>query len=408
MLPAILQHGKGYHEMGPIRPPSEGKDRSLLLRVTRNCPWNRCEFCRTYKNKTYSLRSVEEIKADIDTVKALAGEIKATSWRLGFRGDIRQEVVTTFINENPALYSSAYNDPGTVERRLESLANVVHWLSSGARTVFLQDANAPQIRTAEMVEILNYLKENFPSIERITSYARSKTMARKKPEDLKRLREAGLSRLHIGFESGCDEVLAGVKKGTTAAEHLLAGKKVREAGFELSEYYMPGLGGRKWSQKHAVESAQVLNEIDPDFIRLRTLVPRRGTPLYDRVLAGEFEPLTEDEVVEEIALFLEHLDCHAYLASDQMCNLLWEVEGQLPGDKAAILNTIHEYLQKPLHERLKIQLERRLSSYLFIAGHLKPDLSADVEAAWEAVNNRAPDAPVKVQKVLDIVKAAFI
>ncbi|MBE3586318.1 MAG: radical SAM protein [Thermoanaerobacter sp.] len=105
-------------------------------------------------------------------------------------------------------------------------------------------------------------------------------MARKKLEDLMRLREAGLSRLHIGFESGCDEVPAGVKKGTTAAEHLLAGKKVREAGFELSECYMPGLGGRKWSQKHVVESAQVLNEIDPDFIRLRTLVPRRGTPLY--------------------------------------------------------------------------------------------------------------------------------
>ncbi|NHM27514.1 radical SAM protein [Desulfofundulus sp. TPOSR] len=408
MLPAILQHGKGYHEMGPIRPPSEGKDRSLLLRVTRNCPWNRCEFCRTYKNKTYSLRSVEEIKADIDTVKALAGEIKATSWRLGFRGDIRQEVVTTFINENPALYSSAYNDPGTVERRLESLANVVHWLSSGARTVFLQDANAPQIRTADLVEILHYLKVNFPTIERITSYARSKTIARKSQEDLKRLREAGLSRLHIGLESGCDEVLACIQKGTTADEHILAGKKTKEAGIELSEYYMPGLGGKKWSKKHALESARVLNEIDPDFIRLRTLVPRLGTPLYDRIQAGEFEPLTEDEVVEEIALFVEHLDCHAYLASDQMCNLLWEVEGQLPGDKPAILQTIYDYLQKPLHERLKIQLERRLSSYLFIAGHLNRDLAAGVEAAWDAVNRGSPDAPGKVQKVLDAVKPAFI
>ncbi|MGB9825468.1 MAG: radical SAM protein, partial [Desulfofundulus sp.] len=271
MLSAILQHGKGYHEMGPIRPPSEGKDRSLLVRVTRNCPWNRCEFCRTYKNKTYSLRGVEEIKADIDTVKALAGEIKAVSWRFGFRGVIGQEAVGAFINENPALYSRAYNNSEIVERRLESLFNVVQWLSSGARTVFLQDANAPQIRTADLVEILCYLKESFPTIERITSYARSKTIARKSPEDLKRLREAGLTRLHIGLESGCDEVLAFIKKGATAAEHVLAGQKTRGAGIELSEYYMPGLGGKKWSRKHALESARVLNEIDPDFIRLRTL-----------------------------------------------------------------------------------------------------------------------------------------
>ncbi len=408
MVHTMLRFGKGWHELGPIRPPSEGKDRSLLIRVTRNCPWNRCEFCRTYKNKTYSLRNVEEIKADIDTVKALAGEIKATSWRLGFRGALRQEVVTTFINENPALYSRAYNDPGTVERRLESLANVVHWLSSGARTVFLQDANAPQIRTDDLVEILHYLKENFSTIERITSYARSKTIARKSLGDLQRLHEAGLSRLHIGLESGCDEVLAYIKKGTTAAEHIIAGKKTREAGITLSEYYMPGLGGKKWSKKHALESARVLNEIDPDFIRLRTLVPRRGTPLYDRIQAGEFEPLTEDEVVEEIALFVEHLDCSAYLTSDQMCNLLWEVEGQLPQDKPAILKTINDYLRKPLHERLKLQLERRLSSYLFIAGHLNQGLAAGVEAAWDAVNRGSSDAPAKVQKVLDTIKPAFI
>ena len=403
-----LPAGKGWHELGPIRPPSEGRDRSLLIRVTRNCPWNRCQFCRTYKNKTYSIRSADEIKRDIDTVKTLAEEIKAVSRRMGLKGLIRREVIATFVDSHPELYSTARNDPDSVQRRYESLANVVHWLSSGARTVFLQDANAVQIRTADLMEILRYLKESFPTLERITSYARSKTLARKPLQDLQRLHEAGLSRVHIGLESGCDEVLAVMEKGTTAAEQITAGQKAREAGISVSEYYMPGLGGRKWSEKHALESARVLNEINPDFIRLRTLVPRRGTPLAARIQAGEFEPLTEDETVAEIALFVEHLDCTSHLVSDQMCNLLWEVEGRLPEDKPLILKTIKDYLAKPLSERLKIQLERRLSSYLHIAGHLDGELARDVDAALEALERDSVDARARVQKVLDTIKPAFI
>lgn len=398
----------GYHEMGPIRPPSEGRDRSLLLRITRNCPWNRCEFCVTYKNKPYGLRSVEEIKRDIDTVVALAEGLKVTSWRLGLRGTITGEVVAAFVRRYPEHYGEDGNEPGILRRRYESLYNVAGWLVSGARTVFLQDANAPQYPTTQLVEVLCYLKEAFPSIERITSYARSKTIARKSLDDLKRLREAGLVRLHVGLESGCDEVLAYMKKGTTAAEHILAGRKAIEAGMELSEYYMPGLGGKRWSEKHALESARVLNEIGPHFIRLRTLVPRPGTPLYEKVRSGEFKPLTEDEVVEEIALFIENLHCRTYLASDQMCNLLWEVEGQLPEEKPAILEAIRRYMQKPLHERLAIQLERRLSSYLMVVNGLPSPLAQEVEEAWKAVQNEAPGAEEKVQHVLGALKEAFI
>jgi len=245
-------------------------------------------------------------------------------------------------------------------------------------------------------------------VERITSYARSKTIARKSFEEILQLHQAGLSRLHIGLESGCDEVLAAVKKGVTAEEHVVAGKKTKEAGITLSEYLMPGLGGKKWSEKHALDSARVLSEIDPDFIRLRTLVPRRGSPLLERVLAGDFELLTEDEAVEEIGLFVENLECHAYLVSDQMCNLLWEIEGQLPKDKPKILSTIRNYLRMPLSARLKMQLERRLSSYLAVYGRLEEKTAAKVELAAEAVQKEAPDAPGKVRDALDALKQAFI
>lgn len=394
--------------MGPIRPPSEGRDASLLLRVTRNCPWNRCEFCATYKGKRYSVRTVEEVKADLEVVRGLAEELRSASWRLGFGGTVGEEVVLAVINSNPEIYSRQYNDAELVHARLHSLANVANWLASGAKTVFLQDGNSPQIRTADLVAILNYIREIFPTVERITSYARSKTIARKSFEEILQLHQAGLSRLHIGLESGCDEVLAAVKKGVTAEEHIVAGKKTKEAGITLSEYLMPGLGGKKWSEKHALDSARVLSEIDPDFIRLRTLVPRRGSPLLERVLAGDFELLTEDEAVEEIGLFVENLECHAYLVSDQMCNLLWEIEGQLPKDKPKILSTIRNYLRMPLSARLKMQLERRLSSYLAVYGRLEEKTAAKVELAAEAVQKEAPDAPGKVRDALDALKQAFI
>ncbi len=400
--------GRGWHELGPIRPPNEGRDCSLLLRVTRNCPWNRCAFCRTYKNERYSVRSVEEVVGDIKAVKALAEEIKAASWRLGFAGEINEEVILALINSNPELYSGEHNDTTLIQYRLHSLANVANWLATGAKTVFLQDGNTPQMRTADLVTILNYLKQAFPTVERVTSYARSKTIARKTAEELQQLRQAGLGRLHIGLESGCDEVLAEVDKGVTAEEHILAGKKTKEAGITLSEYLMPGLGGKRWSEKHALDSARVLSEIDPDFIRLRTLVPRRGTPLYERVLSGEFVPLSEDEIVAEIGLFVENLHCHAYLVSDQMCNLLWEIEGQLPEDKPAILERIRQYLQKPLLERLKIQLQRRLSAYLGIYGRLEGKTAEKVQLAMAALQKEAPDASRKVQEALDALKQAFI
>jgi len=148
------------------------------------------------------------------------------------------------------------------------------------------------IKTEELVKILKHLREKFPEVERVTSYARSRTIAKKDIEELKEIRAAGLDRIHIGLESGADAVLEIVCKGASQAEEVEAGRKAKEAGFELSEYVMPGLGGRKLSREHARETAKALNQINPDFIRLRTLgVPPRAL-LYELVEKKEFEHST--------------------------------------------------------------------------------------------------------------------
>ena len=166
-------------EMGPIRPPSEGGSFSLLLRITRNCPWNRCAFCSTYKGERFQLRSVNEIEADIDSAKAISDEIKALSWKLGYAGKIEP---LAFTLQSGLLYGK---DGRSLEENelgnFQCVVNVFNWLCSGGKTVFLQDADTPIMYTDQLVEVLKYLKKTLPSIERITSYARSKTIARKKP-----------------------------------------------------------------------------------------------------------------------------------------------------------------------------------------------------------------------------------
>ena len=332
-------------ELGPIRPPSEAK--SLLIRVTRNCPWNKCEFCHTYKGEVFSIRSVEEVKRDIDSMKAIADEIRELSWRMGQAGDLNQAVIRQFINQ-PGRQSHAYQ-------------SVAGWLYFGGDQVFLQDGNSLMVKTGDLVEILNYLTDKFPSIQRITSYARARTMARKTVEELKEIRKAGLSRIHIGMETGYDPLLQYMKKGVTAKEQVMGGKNVVEAGISLSEYVMPGLGGERWWREHAVETAKVLNQINPDFIRFRTLYVRQNMPLYQKVEKGEFVRPSDDRIVSEIRLFLETLDgIRSTVVSDHILNLLEEVQGKLPQDKEKMLRVIDRYLAWPAEQRLRFRVGRRL------------------------------------------------
>jgi hypothetical protein len=187
-----------------------------------------------------------------------------------------------------------------------------------------------------------------------------------------------------------------------------AGRKVAAAGLSLSEYVMPGLGGARWWEKHALDSARVLSEINPDFIRLRSLVFRRNTALLDKWRSGLFEELPEDQVVDEIGLFLENLKCGSYVTSDQMANLLFEVEGQLPRDKEQMLRIIEDYRKKLPMERLVFRLERRLQSYLAVYGHLEPDLQAKVQASWEALKQEKPEARDLTDAAILALKEGFV
>jgi hypothetical protein len=331
-------------ELGPIRPPSEAY--SLLLRVTKNCPWNRCKFCHVYKGRKFELRSVEEIKQDILAVKAIEDKLKETSWKSGYGGRV-EEVAAAILNNPPN----------------EAYFNVAFWLYHGGTSAFLQDANTLIMRTNELVEVLKFLKQTLPSITRVTSYGRSKTAAKKKVEELVQLHEAGLSRLHIGLESGYDPLLKYMDKGVTAAEHIKGGKNIVASGISLCEYVLLGLGGKKMWREHATETAKVLNQIDPDFIRLRTLTIKAGMPLYDEVKNGNFVRQTDEEIIEEERIFIENLNCQSNLISDHITNLLQEIEGKLPEDKEKMLTTIDRFQSLSPEEQQNFKLGRRLGIY---------------------------------------------
>lgn len=399
---------RGWYELGPIRPPSEGRDHSLLIRATRNCPWNRCRFCTVYKGQRFQYRTVAEVKGDIDAARAMTEELKAASWRLGLGGRMDGAVLDAVMNGDASLCAGDLPDGNGPELRRNCLVNVANWLASGGQTVFLQDADTTIMRTPELVEVLSHVRERFPGVTRVTSYARAKTLFRKASGELGELRQAGLSRLHVGLESGAGEVLAYMEKGVTAAEQTEAGRAAVEAGISLSEYVMPGLGGRKWSERHAMESARVLSQIDPDFIRLRSLAVRKGSPLYEQAGSGDFQILTEDEMVAEIGLFIENLDCHSYLASDQMANLLWEVEGQLPQDKQSMLTTVSRYLSMRPMERLRFCLERRRRSFCSIYGGLPAEIQEVVQRAARAIESESPDAEGLVSEALMTMKQGFM
>ncbi len=337
-----------YFEQGPIRPPSEAT--SLLLRVTRNCPWNKCAFCHTYQGTKFELRNVDEVKKDIQAMKEIADEVVGLSWKLGEGGQVNRNVLRHIYNSNDYHNDYTYS--------------VAAWLYFGGESVFLQDANSLIIKTEQLTAILDFLKEQFPGIKRITSYCRSHTAARKTVDEFKQLRDSGLSRIHIGMESGSDDVLSLIHKGVTAADHIKAGLNIREAGIELSEYVMPGLGGKQFTREHALETAKVINAINPDFVRLRTLHVVPGTGLDELVKQGAFQPLGDEDILREIHLFIEHLEVRGtYLASDHILNLLEELEGKFPEDKNKILSRIKKYFELPDIDRQIFRLGRRTGAY---------------------------------------------
>ncbi len=377
-------------EQGRIRPPSEAT--SLLLRVTRNCPWNRCEFCHTYKGERFSLRTVEEVKEDVDVIREIVSELKALSWKQGFGGEITAPWVNHIL-QNPEHYP-------------EGFGSVALWLYNEGRNVFLQDGDNLILKTGQLVEILNYLKKAFPSIERITTYARGKTASKKTVEELQELRRAGLSRIHIGLETGYDPLLQYVKKGVTAQEQINAGGKVKDSGISLSEYVVLGLGGKGMWREHAIGTARVLNQINPDFIRIRTLKVLNTMPLYQKIEKGEFILMSDDEIVREERLFIENLEgIDSTFVSDHILNLLEEVEGKLPEEKGRMIALIDRYLALPAEEKINFRLGRRAGFYRSIDDLSNPVLKRQVE---EALGRIEKEVSGGVEKVISDLTGSFI
>ena len=324
-------------EQGPIRPPSESE--SLLIRITRNCPWNRCTFCPVYKGEKFSLRPIEHVLKDIDTVQLYV------------------ELILKAKQAGPTRYGDFSHREFDDQTALNA---AYHFVAGGMKSIFLQDGNSPIIKPEDLIRILHHLKQAFPMVRRITSYARSHTIARISDEHLSLMAEAGLNRIHIGLESGSDKVLKMVRKGVDKATQIKAGQKVKLAGMELSEYVMPGLGGKSLSREHASETADALNQINPDFIRLRSLALPTSAPLTAQFEDGEFDKIGEVDTARELLHFIESLKgITSTIKSDHVLNLFAEIDGKLPDDQQRICADIREFLELDPEEQMIFCIGRR-------------------------------------------------
>ena len=294
------------YDFPPFRPPSEAG--SLLLRVTRGCPWNRCTFCSMYKTMKFEIRGLEEIKSDIELAKELYGD--------------------------------------------------------RIKTVFIGDSNSLVVKTEVLVQILNFLYSSFPHIERVTSYARAKTLYKKPIEDLKRIYQAGLNRLHVGLETGDRDLLKEIEKGAFPEEMIEGGRKAKRAGFEYSLYVLLGIGGEgKW-ESHARGTAEVLNQIDPHFIRVRTFIPQPGSRLYEAMGEGRFRLATPETILKETKLLLEELQVTSQFLSDHISNLL-PLHGKLPEEKEGMIQMIDAALRDLKEDdslREEMEMRRHLTN----------------------------------------------
>ena len=325
-------------EIGPIRPPSEAD--SLLLRITRNCPWNKCKFCAIYKKERFSVRQIEEIKADIDQVAL-------------YRSNILDGIPES-LEELP---------DETAERYLY----IMRWLSCGEESVFLQDANTAVLSFDKLREILEYLREKLPQIKRVTTYGRVDSLAKFSAGQLAELKKAGLDRIHSGYESGSDKVLALINKGYTKAQEIEAGQNVREAGIELSVYYMPGAGGRDLTDENAIETADVINKVNPDFVRIRTFVAQKGTELLEEIIAGKIIECTDLEKMLELKKMIENIkSADGHLFSDHIINLFENVNGNMSSDKEKMLSVFNEFLTLDSTDQRRYQIARRMGMVRYL------------------------------------------
>jgi len=332
---------------------------------------------------------VEHVKKDIDLVHKYVTLVRDTT------GDAK------YFSQNDIAAAAERTEPG----EMPAFQAALHWIMGGMRSIFIQDANSLVIKPAHMIEILQHLKKCFPQVERITSYARSHTIARIKDPDLKAIADAGLNRIHIGLESGSDEVLERINKGVTKAIHIKAGLKVKAAGMELSEYVIPGLGGKTLWKTHALETADALNQINPDFIRLRTLAIPNRLELYKDYSEGKFEKSSDLEIVKEILLFIENLEgITSIVKSDHILNLLQELEGKFPGDKAAMIGLLQSFLEMEPQQRCLFQVGRRMGVFTSLSDMDIPEKLAVARGVCQQYGV----TPENVDKLIDEAMKRFV
>jgi len=337
----IVDTYEGY-EVGPIRPPSEAE--SLMIRITRNCPWNNCKFCGLYKGTKFSIRSKEHVIEDINQIKRCIDVVKESEK----------------LNSTDAKKMLAELNSSLAESERWAYYSAVGWYRAGMESIFLQDANTLIVKPDDLIEILEHIRSCFPEVKRITSYARSHTVSRISDEDLLRLGKAGLNRIHIGMESASDQILKLIKKGVDKTTHIKAGQKIKRTDIQLSEYFMPGLGGNEYSKENAIETADALNQINPDFIRIRTLAVPERVELYKDYEAGIFTRTNDVKIVEELLLFVENLEgITSTIKSDHILNLIMEFEGQLPQDKDKMIKALKWFLELDENEKIIFMVGRR-------------------------------------------------
>ena len=286
-----------------IRPPSEWK--SYFLPLTSGCSNNTCTFCGYYGSKL-QIRDIADIKSEIDAL--------ALFTRRGLQ--------------------------------LPDVAKVIYAVAEGwdGKRVFLQDGDALVYPFPKLREVLQYLNEKIPSVERIGIYATPQDILRRSPDELKELRRLKMGIFYTGLETGDDELLLKVGKGVSSDEVVKAGKKVKEAGISFSVTVILGLGGIEGSKKHVIETAKVLTEIDPDYAGALTLTLVPGTPLYQQWERNEFHPLSPFQSLDELRVMIEKsnfTDC--FFSSMHASNYL-SVRGKLPQDREKMLRELEVVL----------------------------------------------------------------
>lgn len=277
-----------------IRPPVEAD--SVLIAVTEGCSWNKCIFCGVFKGiQAFQIRKLEEVLGDIEKAKQ--------------------------------FFEDATN-------------------------VFLAGGNATCAPTEMLVTILNCLNATFPSLTHVSAYAKHYDLLNKSREELKALREAGLKTIYMGLESGSARILREMRKGATPNAMIRASKKAMAAGLYLSLYVILGLGGQDLSEEHALETARVLNAIDPDVIRFRTLNILPNAPLVERIKNGIFKLLAPIDLLREQRRIIANLDVHSEIRNDHISNYEY-FEGKLPEDKNAMLKLLDMRLNDPMTRSLQ-------------------------------------------------------